>query len=453
MINNLSNTKTVKKMLKNEKYKGLKSFFLSSADGLYYLSHASILVKLSGKNFLFDPVLAKPPHLGSWLFYPEMKIDACLLDVDAVFISHQHQDHFDVDFLKQLPKKTRIYIVAGRPQFSKMLNNEGIIYSEIPENKIFDLDGGVTCIGVTHEYNGIDSAIAISNGKFTIYHGNDCFLSGEKLEIVKKFYPKIDVACIPFAYVHWYPFLLDDVSEAWRTQESDRLIKKYLDYGLAQIEDLQPSIAIPFGANMFYFDDVDSHHNKAVVSPLDFEEYAAHVNFKMHGVIKPLFAGDSIVSELQLTGAAHKIYSAGIEKKSLMEGLRNYIKHVRIIGTGFDEQAIEKIKFSEITDINFIEDRLKNNFLDELHNVYISNVDHPEIDFIEINLKSGKSNYSKKINKSLPYHWFKLTNLAYKAYLCKKFSFNEIVASSRFRLTRVPNCYNIKILKIINNVL
>jgi L-ascorbate metabolism protein UlaG (beta-lactamase superfamily) len=440
-------------MLKDKKCESLKSFFLGDDDGLYYLSHASILAKLSGKNFLFDPVLAKPPHLGSWLFYPEMKIDACLLDVDAVFISHQHQDHFDVDFLKQLPEKTEIYIVAGRPQFSKMLKNEGIVYIEIPENQIFELGGGVTCIGVTHEYNGIDSAITISNGKFTIYHGNDCFLSSEKLKIVKALYPKVDVACIPFAYVHWYPFLLDDVSEAWRTQESDRLIKKYLDYGLTQIEDLEPSIAIPFGANMFYFDDVDSYHNKAVVSPLDFEEYAAQVNFKMHKVIKPLFAGDSIVSGSQLTGMVPKIYSAGIEKKSLMEGLRSYIEYIRIIGTGFDEQSIEKIKFSEITDVNFIEDRLANNCLGKLHNVYISNIDHLEIDFIEINLKSGRCNFAKKINESLPYHWFKLTDLAYKAYLSKKFSFNEIVASSRFRLTRVPNSYDIEILKIINNVL
>jgi len=440
-------------MLSDERCESLNTFFFSANDGLYYLSHASILVKLSGKTFLFDPVLAKPPHLGSWLFYPEMKIDACLLDVDAVFVSHQHQDHFDVGFLKQLSEKTKIYIVAGRPQFSRMFKNEGIPHIEIPEDKVFDLGGGVTCVGVTHEYNGLDSALAISNGKCTFYHGNDCFLSGEKLDIIKSLYPKIDVACIPFAYVHWYPFLLDDVSDTWRAQESDRLIKKYLDYGLSQIEDLKPTIAIPFGANMFYFDDIDSPHNKAVVSPLDFEDYAAQVNFKMQDVIKPLFGGDSVIYESKSVGSRPKIFSMDLQKISLMEGLKRYIEHVRIVGTGFDEQAIESISFNSIKDIDFIQDRLANNLLDQIHNIYISNTDYPEIDFIEIALNTGKSRFSKEINENLPYHWFKLTNLAYKAYLSEKFSFNEIVASSRFRLTRAPNLYNIEILKIINNAL
>jgi len=439
--------------MKNKTCESLKSFFRNNEDGLYYLSHASILVKLSGKTFLFDPVLAKPPHLGSWLFYPEMKIDACLLDVDAVFISHQHQDHFDVEFLKQLPKKTKIYIVSGRPQFSRILKNESIDYIEIPENEVFVLGGEVSCIGVTHEYNGIDSAIAISNGKFTVYHGNDCFLTDEKLKIIKNIYPNIDVACIPFAYVHWYPFLLDDVSEAWRAEESSRLIKKYLDYGLSQIEDLEPTIAIPFGANMFYFDDVNSHHNKAVVSPLDFEEYAMQANFKMREVIKPLFAGDSIIYQNAQDNSSLKIYSADIKKSSLLEGLQRHIEHIRIIGTGFDEIAIEKINIAEILDINFIADRLANNLLGEMHNIYISNVNHPEIDFVKINLHLGRVYRTKLINQDEPYHWFKLSDLAYKAYFSKKFSFNEIVASSRFRLSRAPNLYSIEVLKIINNVL
>ena len=40
----------------------LKQFFIQKNDGVYYLSHASIVVSLNGKKYLFDPVLAKPPH-------------------------------------------------------------------------------------------------------------------------------------------------------------------------------------------------------------------------------------------------------------------------------------------------------------------------------------------------------------------------------------------------------
>ena len=41
-------------MLSDERCESLNTFFFSANDGLYYLSHASILVKLSGKTFLFD---------------------------------------------------------------------------------------------------------------------------------------------------------------------------------------------------------------------------------------------------------------------------------------------------------------------------------------------------------------------------------------------------------------
>jgi len=431
----------------------LKKFFMSGNDGLYYLSHASILVTLSGKRFLFDPVLAKPPHLGSWLFYPEMKMDPCLLEVDAVFVSHQHQDHFDVEFLKLLPSETKIYIVSGRPQFAKMFEHHGIKFIEIPENEPFDLGDGVTCFGVTHEYNGIDSAITISNGKFTAYHGNDCFLSGEKLKIVKQHYPRIDVACIPFAYVHWYPFLLDNVDEAWRVEEANRLITKYLEIGLSQILDLQPTIAIPFGANMFYFDDIDSDHNKAVVSPLDFKEYAIRTGFKLEQAIKPLFAGDSILASTSHPPTPLQIVAAAISKNNLMDGLKSYIHHIREVGTGFDEKSIEQIDLQKISDVDFIAERISKAILPECHSIYISNADHPEVDFVQIDLHSGTATRVKNIDGKYQYHWFKLTDLAYKAYFSQKFNFNEIVASSRFRLSRSPNTYNIDVLKIINNVL
>jgi L-ascorbate metabolism protein UlaG (beta-lactamase superfamily) len=431
----------------------LEEFFMSGQDGLYYLSHASILVILSGKRFLFDPVLAKPPHLGSWLFYPEMKMDPCLLNVDAVFVSHQHQDHFDVDFLKLLPSETKIYIVSGRPQFAKMFENHGIKYIEIPENGLFDLGDGISCFGVTHEYNGIDSALAISNGKFTAYHGNDCFLSGEKLRIVKQHYPTIDVACIPFAYVHWYPFLLDDVDDIWREEEAERLINKYLEIGFSQILDLRPAVAIPFGANMFYFDDIDSDHNKAVVSPLDFKDYAIKTGFELEHVIKPLFAGDAVISSNASPAAPHQIVSAAMSKSQLLEGLKNYIDYVREVGTGFDEGAIRQIDLSTIADVDFVAGRISHAILSEPHSIYISNADHPEIGFVQIQLHQGKASRVKHIDDNEHYHWFKLTDLAYKAYFSQKFNFNEIVASSRFRLSRSPNTYNIDVLKIINNAL
>jgi len=429
-------------------------FYARDVDGLLYVSHASILVSLNGKKFLFDPVLAKPPHLGSWLFYPEMQRDFRMLEVDGVFVSHQHQDHYDVDFLKLLPRSTTIYIVAGRPQFSKMLAREGIPFVELPEDQKFDLGSGVSCIGILHEYNGIDAAIAISNGDFTVFHGNDCFVSNDKLKIVKDTYPSINVACVPFAYVHWYPFLLEEVDAAWKNAEADRLIIEYLNYGLQQVEFLRPDIAIPFGANMFYCDDISSEHNKAVLSPFDFKSYAVKKGFALEKNILPLFSGDTILSIGDFQKRRLEIGQKEFSLEELHTGFGEYLARVQEQGTGFDVSEIESLSADTLLqELSFIPVRLGSVETMPDQRIYISNMDDSSLGLIEIDLKSRRVEKKTLIDDAVPFHHFRLTDLAYKAYLSQRFSFNEIVASSRFRLIRRPNEYRLDVLRVINNVL
>jgi L-ascorbate metabolism protein UlaG (beta-lactamase superfamily) len=428
-------------------------FYKRGVDGLLYVSHASILVSLNGKKFLFDPVLAKPPHLGSWLFYPEMQRDYRMLEVDGVFVSHQHQDHYDVDFLKMLPKSTVIYVVAGRPQFNKMLRDEAISFVELPENQSFDLGSGIFCTGILHEYNGIDAAIAISNGRFTVYHGNDCFVSNEKLKVIRDNHPIINVACIPFAYVHWYPFLLEGVDETWKTAEADRLINRYLNFGLQQIEYFQPEVAIPFGANMFYCDDVSSEHNKAVVSPFDFKNHAVNSAFSLERRIFTLFSGDMIFSNDDRQERRLEVIQEEYSKEDLYRGFGEFLTRVKEEGTGFDPTAIEQIPAHALQDLSFISERLLPVTALPDHQIYISNMDNPSFGIVGIDLKRRLVEKKALIDESLPFHHFRLTDLAYKAYFSQRFSFNEIIASSRFRLIRQPNDYRLDVLKVVNNVL
>ena len=56
-------------------------------------------------------------------------------------------------------------------------------------------------------------------------------------------------------------------------KEGKRLINKFLKLGYTQCKILNPKIVIPFGLTWFT-DDYDSEMNKAVVSPIDFVNYA-----------------------------------------------------------------------------------------------------------------------------------------------------------------------------------
>jgi hypothetical protein len=86
-------------------------------------------------------------------------------------------------------------------------------------NEIFP---GVKLYAVNHETNGIDSSAIVYNDKFCVYHGNDNYLQPESMRKFTKINPHINVACIPYAYIHWYPFLMeyDDSEKARRTRSA-----------------------------------------------------------------------------------------------------------------------------------------------------------------------------------------------------------------------------------------
>src|SRR5437773_6065596 len=189
----------------------LDEFLRSSGDGVFYVGHASILVRLSGKKILFDPVCQRPPYLESWSVFPPQVMDPRLLAVDAVVVSHAHEDHFDPEFLRKLDSSIPVFVVGGRPEFEALLRREEINAVAVPPDHPRDLLDGVTACGVLHPSNGVDSSMAFFNGTFCVYHGNDNYIEPEELRSVRKAAGRVNVACVPFAYINWYPFLLEGV--------------------------------------------------------------------------------------------------------------------------------------------------------------------------------------------------------------------------------------------------
>ena len=94
--------------LKNNIHKrsrDLTIFLNSDDDGVFYTGHASILVRLNKKKYLFDYINNTNFYRNSWIFFPNQIIDNRLFDVDGVFVSHIHQDHYDPNLLRKFQKK------------------------------------------------------------------------------------------------------------------------------------------------------------------------------------------------------------------------------------------------------------------------------------------------------------------------------------------------------------
>jgi CMP-N-acetylneuraminate monooxygenase len=72
-------------------------------------AHSSLLIRRGSFTLMTDPWICGPAMLGAWTQYPPplAKIDD--LRPDAIWISHEHSDHFHEPTLKRFDRKTPIY--------------------------------------------------------------------------------------------------------------------------------------------------------------------------------------------------------------------------------------------------------------------------------------------------------------------------------------------------------
>ena len=300
----------------------LTNFLASKHDGVFYIGHASILVKLSNKNYIFDAIEQSNFYNNSWCFFPSQIMDKRFLKIDAAFVSHVHQDHYDPSFLKKLQKNNiPIFILNGRSNFNKLLKKEKIKYKLIPPEKKFFLNKNTWIYGCLHEYNDIDSSMVISNDNLSVYHGNDNFITKKNLIPLKKKVGNVDVACIPFAFIHYYPYLLDNIPKKQISIEGKRLENQFMDFGIMQSKILKPKIIIPFGSNLFHSDNPDSRMNKAVATPVDFVNYAQKKHQNCSNNYKTMLSGSYC---FKINGKILPYYESVTAKKFNFE-LRKFI--------------------------------------------------------------------------------------------------------------------------------
>lgn len=74
------------------------------------LGHACLEIRSAGFTLLTDPWLVGPAFLGAWVTYPNPGIDPATLRPDAIWISHEHSDHFHKPTLKAFDRGTPIYV-------------------------------------------------------------------------------------------------------------------------------------------------------------------------------------------------------------------------------------------------------------------------------------------------------------------------------------------------------
>lgn len=196
-----------------------------------YLNSATVIVEHQGKKVLCDPWLTDGIYYGAWFTWPVCKFTVeDIKDVDYIYISHVHPDHFDENTIKDLPKNIPVIILDFAEKFLlsrlRNLGFEKII--EIPNRGEVQLGpdfkveimAGDDCnperFGKSYGFDApkdypktmqIDSLAIFSGGGKVVFNSNDvpAALILHSASYIKAKYPTIDLLLVSYAGAGPYP--------------------------------------------------------------------------------------------------------------------------------------------------------------------------------------------------------------------------------------------------------
>ena len=101
-----------------------------------FLSSACVEIIHNDIKILCDPWLIDGEYYGSWAHYPPFDFDPNYFDdVDFIYISHQHPDHFSAKTLSKLNKKIPVYLHNYHYKFLKnQIESLGFSVIELDHN-------------------------------------------------------------------------------------------------------------------------------------------------------------------------------------------------------------------------------------------------------------------------------------------------------------------------------
>jgi UDP-MurNAc hydroxylase len=232
------------------------------------LGHAGMLVEAAGARIAIDPWILGSCYWRSWWNYPPAPAWLTRIEeLDYVYLTHLHWDHFHGPSLRKLPRSATLLVPESH--FPRMRDDArsfrfaGVV--EMPHAKPLRLPGGLEL--TSYQYGlMMDSALVISDGRTTLVDMNDCKLSGRPLRQVIARHPRVDFVFRSHSSASAYPWCVetDDPSVlAYRSNED--YLRDFTD--TARL--LHARYAVPFASAHCFLHRDTFRFNDTVVSPAD----------------------------------------------------------------------------------------------------------------------------------------------------------------------------------------
>ncbi len=261
----------------------MKFKFIANACGVF--------TSRGGKTLLTDPWLNDGVFEGSWCHFHKLENNIeGLQDVDGIYLSHIHPDHFDQRFFK-FPKNIPIFLLNSKTNFLiknlKTLGYTNLSLIKSGDSKEF-YDFKITLFApfAKHAFyadttgvgNIIDSALVIENDGVIAFNANDNTPDRAASEMIVKRFGKIDLLMHNYNNAGPYPACFGNLSTEIKRDKSRFTLEKNFKLMSHNIQIMKPRFTLPF-AGAYVLGGKLNYKNE-FLGTATWDECAAYINSK-----------------------------------------------------------------------------------------------------------------------------------------------------------------------------
>ncbi|OCB07337.1 (2Fe-2S)-binding protein, partial [Mycolicibacterium porcinum] len=244
------------------------------------VGHAGFLIETKAGSVLCDPWV-NPAYFASWFPFPDNSaLDWDTLgDVDYLYVSHLHKDHFDPENLRRHVNKDAVVLLPDFPVpdlqrelqalgFHRFFETTDSVKHTVSGPK-GDLDVMIIALRAPADGPIGDSGLVIDDGQTVVFNMNDA--RPVDLDMLHADFGQIDVHMLQYSGAIWYPMVYDmpaRAKEAFGIQKRQRQMDRCRQY----IAQVGATWVIPSAGPPCFLDDAlrdlnDDHADPANIFP------------------------------------------------------------------------------------------------------------------------------------------------------------------------------------------
>lgn len=230
-----------------------------------FINHACFVVEHRGIRILTDPWLFGSAFNDGWDLLCDYEYDMDKFgQIDYIWFSHEHPDHFSPVVIKKIKEEHRkeitvLFQETKDKKVVKFCQGMGFKTQELPNHKKVELAEGlsVQCGKVLY----FDSWLCFYLDDTKILNINDCMVDGDiKAATVKKYTGEVDILLTQFSY------------SAWKGSPEDKHIRlasaaSKLEVMKTQMQVLAPKYTIPFASFIYFSHEENKFMNDGINKP------------------------------------------------------------------------------------------------------------------------------------------------------------------------------------------